>query len=68
MDGLTGHVQKIFDLIQALMFLPPQGLRVLVVRLSSLGDIILTTPVYAALKTQWPDCHVSVLTLSLIHI
>lgn len=34
---------------------------VLVVRLSSLGDVVLTAPVYRALKTAWPDCRISVL-------
>lgn len=35
---------------------------ILVIRLSSLGDVILTAPVYRALKARWPDCRVSVLT------
>lgn len=30
-------------------------------RLSSLGDVILTGPVYKNLKAHWPDCRVSVL-------
>ncbi|MBI3553651.1 MAG: hypothetical protein HY077_14230 [Elusimicrobia bacterium] len=34
---------------------------ILVVRLSSLGDVILTAPVYRALKSHWPDCRISVL-------
>jgi heptosyltransferase-2 len=34
---------------------------ILVVRLSSLGDVILTAPVYKNLKAHWPDCRVSVL-------
>ncbi len=34
---------------------------ILVVRLSSLGDVILTAPVYRALKAHWPDCRISVL-------
>lgn len=35
--------------------------RVLVIRLSSLGDVILTAPVYKYLKAHWPDCSISVL-------
>ncbi|MFA6003582.1 MAG: lipopolysaccharide heptosyltransferase II [Elusimicrobiota bacterium] len=35
--------------------------KILVVRLSSLGDVILTAPVYRNLKAHWPDCHISVL-------
>lgn len=35
--------------------------RILVIRLSSLGDVILTSPVYRALKARWPDCSISVL-------
>lgn len=35
--------------------------RILVVRLSSLGDVVLTGPVYKNLKTHWPDCRISVL-------
>lgn len=35
--------------------------KILVVRLSSLGDVILTAPVYKALKARWPDCRISVL-------
>jgi heptosyltransferase II len=34
---------------------------ILVVRLSSLGDVILTSPVYRALKAHWPGCRVAVL-------
>src|SRR5579863_3820605 len=34
---------------------------ILVIRLSSLGDIVLTVPVYKNLKAQWPDCRISVL-------
>ncbi|MBL0058473.1 MAG: glycosyltransferase family 9 protein [Elusimicrobia bacterium] len=36
--------------------------RVLVIRLSSLGDVLLTTPVLAALKTAWPGARLTVLT------
>lgn len=34
---------------------------ILVIRLSSLGDVALTGPVYKSLKAHWPDCRVSVL-------
>lgn len=36
--------------------------RILVLRLSSLGDIILTAPVYKNLREKWPDSHIAVLT------
>ncbi|MCX5783085.1 MAG: lipopolysaccharide heptosyltransferase II [Elusimicrobia bacterium] len=35
--------------------------KILVARLSSLGDIILTAPVYRNLKTKWPNSHIAVL-------
>jgi lipopolysaccharide heptosyltransferase II len=35
--------------------------KILVVRLSSLGDVVLTGPVYKNLKAHWPDARVSVL-------
>lgn len=34
---------------------------ILVVRLSSLGDVVLTAPVYRNLKAHWPDCRITVL-------
>ena len=37
------------------------GANILVVRLSSLGDVVLTAPVYRHLKTAWPDCRITVL-------
>jgi lipopolysaccharide heptosyltransferase II len=33
--------------------------KILVVRLSSIGDIILTTPLLRSLKKTWPDAHVT---------
>lgn len=36
--------------------------RILVVRLSSLGDVVLTTPVLAALKAAWPTARLTFLT------
>ncbi|MBI4349786.1 MAG: hypothetical protein HY553_23315 [Elusimicrobia bacterium] len=35
---------------------------ILVVRLSSLGDVALTVPVYRSLKAHWPGCRITVLT------
>jgi heptosyltransferase-2 len=35
--------------------------KILVVRLSSLGDVVLTGPVYKSLKAHWPDARVSAL-------
>ena len=37
------------------------GASILVLRLSSLGDIVLTAPVYRHLKAGWPDCRITVL-------
>lgn len=36
-----------------------RGLRVLVVRLSSLGDVVHALPVAHALRTAWPDCELT---------
>lgn len=35
---------------------------ILVIRFSSLGDVVLTTPVYPNLKAEWPNARVTVLT------
>ena len=35
--------------------------RILVLRLSSLGDVVLTTPVYRNIKAHWPDARITVL-------
>lgn len=35
--------------------------KILVIRLSSLGDVVLTAPVFKNLKAFWPDCSISVL-------
>lgn len=35
--------------------------KILVVRLSSLGDIVLSSPVYKNLKAKWPDAHITLL-------
>lgn len=34
---------------------------ILVVRLSSLGDIVLSSPVYKNLKNKWPNSHITLL-------
>jgi len=36
--------------------------RILVVRLASLGDLLITTPALRALRTTFPDAHIGVLT------
>lgn len=43
-------------MIRKLTASPPE--RVLVVRLSSIGDTLLTTPLLAAIKDRYPDCEV----------
>ncbi|MGB2579017.1 lipopolysaccharide heptosyltransferase II [Elusimicrobium simillimum] len=35
--------------------------RILVIRLSSLGDIVLSSPVYKNLKAKWPNSHITLL-------
>ncbi|WP_428897601.1 lipopolysaccharide heptosyltransferase II [Parelusimicrobium proximum] len=35
---------------------------ILVIRLSSLGDIVLTSPVFKNLKAKWPGCRITLLT------
>ena len=35
--------------------------RILVIRMSSLGDIILTAPVLRNLRLRWPDAHITIL-------
>ena len=36
--------------------------KILVVRFSSIGDVLLTTPVLRAIKTRWPESHLALLT------
>lgn len=38
------------------------AMKILVVRFSSIGDIVLTTPVLTAIKNQCPDCEIHFLT------
>ncbi|MDD4320931.1 MAG: glycosyltransferase family 9 protein [Acidaminococcaceae bacterium] len=33
--------------------------KILIIRLSSIGDVMHCTPVAKALKTTWPDCHIT---------
>jgi heptosyltransferase-2 len=40
----------------------PSDPRVLVVRFSALGDVILTTPLVRALRTAWPDARITFVT------
>lgn len=40
------------------------GLRILCVRLDNLGDVLMTTPAFRALKATWPGCHLTLLTSS----
>ncbi|GAB4044258.1 lipopolysaccharide heptosyltransferase II [Spirosoma jeollabukense] len=40
------------------------GLRILCVRLDNLGDVLMTTPAFRALKTTWPHCQLTLLTSS----
>ncbi|GAB4024817.1 lipopolysaccharide heptosyltransferase II [Spirosoma koreense] len=42
----------------------PDGLRILCVRLDNMGDVLMTTPAFRALKTTWPGCHLTLLTSS----
>ncbi len=35
-------------------------MKILVIRLSSLGDVVLTVPVFSALRKQYPDAHLAV--------
>jgi ADP-heptose:LPS heptosyltransferase len=36
--------------------------KILVIRFSSIGDIVLTTPIVRALKTQLPACEIHFIT------
>ena len=40
------------------------GLRILCIRLDDLGDVLMTTPAFRALKTTWPNCQLTLLTSS----
>ena len=34
---------------------------ILVIRLSSLGDIVLSSPVYKNIKAKWPNCRITLM-------
>ncbi|GAB2523994.1 lipopolysaccharide heptosyltransferase II [Spirosoma aerophilum] len=40
------------------------GLRILCIRLDNLGDVLMTTPAFRAMKKTWPGCHLTLLTSS----
>ncbi|HEX9955902.1 MAG TPA: lipopolysaccharide heptosyltransferase II [Fibrella sp.] len=40
------------------------GLRILCVRLDNLGDVLMTTPAFRAMKSTWPNSHLTLLTSS----
>ncbi|WP_019987247.1 glycosyltransferase family 9 protein [Rudanella lutea] len=40
------------------------GWRILCARPDNLGDVLMTTPAFRALKTSFPDCHLTLLTSS----
>ncbi|UHG93577.1 glycosyltransferase family 9 protein [Spirosoma oryzicola] len=42
----------------------PDGLRILCVRPDNLGDVLMTTPAFRAMKETWPACHLTLLTSS----
>ncbi len=51
--------------IRKLRNLPPKDVRsILVIRFSSIGDIVLTTPILRALKSRYPDDQIHILTNS----
>lgn len=35
---------------------------ILVIRLDRIGDMVMTTPIFRALKEKWPDVQITVLT------
>ncbi len=42
----------------------PASKRILIIKLGALGDVIRTTPLMVRLKQEYPDCHITWLTLS----
>lgn len=42
----------------------PDGWRILCVRLDNLGDVLMTTPAFRAMKSAWPNCQLTLLTSS----
>ena len=64
------YLVKAFDLIGSVVFSPfglkrlklPENVRkILVIRLDGIGDVLLSTPVYEALKKQYPSAKLTVL-------
>ena len=43
-------------------------MKILVIRLSSIGDVILTTPVLKQLKEKYPDAAVDFLVMKILKI
>ncbi len=43
-------------------YAPLRTRRILIVRFSSVGDILLITPLVRAIRTRYPECHLTVLT------
>lgn len=67
------YLVRIFDLIGSAIFspfdlkrlkLPEKVENILVIRLDGIGDVILSTPVYEALKKRYPSARVTVLVSS----
>ena len=64
------YLTKIFDLIGGAIFfsfslkrlkLPENVRKILIIRLDGIGDVILSTPVYEALKKKYPSAKLTVL-------
>jgi len=36
--------------------------KILIIRLDRIGDMVMTTPIFRALKEKWPDAQITVLT------
>ncbi|MBI4371169.1 MAG: hypothetical protein HY552_02610 [Elusimicrobia bacterium] len=57
--ALRGAAARVLALLEETS--APPAARVLVVRLSSLGDVVLTRPVFAGLRARWPDARLAIL-------
>ncbi len=64
------YLAKVFDLIGSAVFSPfglkrlklPENVRkILVIRLDGIGDVLLSTPVYEALKKKYPSAKITIL-------
>ena len=67
------YLVRIFDLIGSVIFflfglkrlkLPEKVKNILVIRLDGIGDVILSTPVYEALKKRYPSAKLTILVSS----